>query len=282
MKDEREPRVGSIAWRDLTVPNAEAVRDFYAQAVGWKPSPVSMGEYDDYNMESPHSGEAMAGVCHARGVNAKLPPQWLIYVVVQNVEQSVAGARILSRSLAGAEKGFSAQHHRRPAQDGQQTLLRDQRPGRRPHGVDSEVEVVPRFIRNAIMIAGARILSRSLAGAEKGFSAQHYPPDKTRPVPRSNVRETAPSRSRLGSGQPTGFPVLASRTTSPETSPMYVERSNPCSCPRHRAAHRANRGHPGRGGRSLRVLRLCATRSLVGQSQDGGHGDSQGSQPHTE
>lgn len=89
MSESNAPEIGSIAWRDLTVPNADEVQGFYAQVVGWKTSPVSMGEYDDYNMESPQSGKAIAGVCHARGVNAKLPPQWLIYVVVENVEQSV-------------------------------------------------------------------------------------------------------------------------------------------------------------------------------------------------
>ncbi|MEE9295228.1 MAG: hypothetical protein V3W34_09760 [Phycisphaerae bacterium] len=37
----------------------------------------------------------------------------------------------------------------------------------------AHTDPVPRFINHAIMTAGARILSRSLAGAEKGLSAQH-------------------------------------------------------------------------------------------------------------
>jgi predicted enzyme related to lactoylglutathione lyase len=32
-----------VAWQDLTVPNAEAIRDFYAVVVGWRPEPVDMG-----------------------------------------------------------------------------------------------------------------------------------------------------------------------------------------------------------------------------------------------
>ena len=39
-------------------------------------------------MVEPETGEAMAGVCHARGSNADLPPQWLIYIVVMDVERS--------------------------------------------------------------------------------------------------------------------------------------------------------------------------------------------------
>lgn len=85
---DKKPEVGSITWVDLTVPNAEEMRDFYSRVVGWKPSPVSMGDYDDYNMNAPGSGNAVAGVCHSQGVNAGLPPQWLIYITVEDVDQS--------------------------------------------------------------------------------------------------------------------------------------------------------------------------------------------------
>jgi hypothetical protein len=47
-----------------------------------------MGSYDDYNMNSPKSGETVAGICHAQGPNANLPPQWLLYIMVENVDES--------------------------------------------------------------------------------------------------------------------------------------------------------------------------------------------------
>jgi hypothetical protein len=40
-----------------------------------------MGEYSDFNMTMPDGGELAAGICHARGGNADLPSQWLIYIV---------------------------------------------------------------------------------------------------------------------------------------------------------------------------------------------------------
>ena len=43
--------VGSVVWTDLTVNNASEVKDFYQQVVGWKPNPVSMGDYDDFTMQ---------------------------------------------------------------------------------------------------------------------------------------------------------------------------------------------------------------------------------------
>jgi len=93
MSDKNKAAVGSLVWHDLTVEDAAGVRDFYAKVVGWKPEPVSIGDYDDYNMTKPESGEGAVGICHARGPNAKIPPQWLIYVQVADLEASVAACR---------------------------------------------------------------------------------------------------------------------------------------------------------------------------------------------
>jgi len=90
MSDTVQPEIGAIGWTDLTVENAEEVRDFYAAVTGWVPSPVEMGTYDDFNMSAPESGQPVAGVCHARGSNADLPPVWLIYITVEDVDASAA------------------------------------------------------------------------------------------------------------------------------------------------------------------------------------------------
>jgi predicted enzyme related to lactoylglutathione lyase len=78
MSNEQSLKVGTICWRDLTVSNAEQVRDFYKGVVGWEAQPVEMGGYRDFNMTIPGTGGVVAGVCHARGQNADLPPQWLL------------------------------------------------------------------------------------------------------------------------------------------------------------------------------------------------------------
>lgn len=80
--------IGEIGWIDLTVAPAEAVADFYSAVVGWRKEPTSMGDYNDFNLTSA-SGAAL-GVCHARGENAQMPPQWLAYVNVVNVADSVS------------------------------------------------------------------------------------------------------------------------------------------------------------------------------------------------
>ena len=52
---ERKPQsnLGKIEWLDLTVDNATRVKDFYAKVVGWSTEDVSMGSYDDFNMNLP-------------------------------------------------------------------------------------------------------------------------------------------------------------------------------------------------------------------------------------
>ena len=62
------PDPGSISWTDLTVADAEAVRNFYQAVVGWTPEAQPMGEYSDFVMSA--DGTPVAGICHARGENA--------------------------------------------------------------------------------------------------------------------------------------------------------------------------------------------------------------------
>ena len=100
--------VGKVGWIDMTVDDESGLRDFYQKVVGWKIEDTRMDGYDDYTMMSPDDGEAVAGICHARGGNADLSGGWLIYITVADVEASAAecvanGGKIVvePRELAG-------------------------------------------------------------------------------------------------------------------------------------------------------------------------------------
>ena len=82
MSDNESLMPGTAVWFDLTVPDAEQVRDFYASVIGWESEPMDMGDYADYVMKAPGGAQGVAGICHTRGENADLPAQWLNYVVV--------------------------------------------------------------------------------------------------------------------------------------------------------------------------------------------------------
>ena len=87
-----KPPTGAIVWRDLTVADAPGVRDFYSRVVGWESAPVEMGDYSDFNMLD-GDGHAVAGICHARGGNEGLPAQWLVYIMVDDVDASAERCR---------------------------------------------------------------------------------------------------------------------------------------------------------------------------------------------
>jgi predicted enzyme related to lactoylglutathione lyase len=96
---KKTPSTGEIAWTDLTVQNADHVKDFYRKVVGWKAEPVGMGGYNDYGMIPRGKKSMVAGVCHARGVNADLPPLWLVYILVKDLRRSIAACLRAGGSL---------------------------------------------------------------------------------------------------------------------------------------------------------------------------------------
>jgi predicted enzyme related to lactoylglutathione lyase len=101
------PAVGTIAWRDLTVRDAEMVRDFYSQVVGWQAAPVEVQGYNDFIMMPPDTANPVAGICHARGPNADVPPQWLLYIIVADVDRSAASSVALGGSVVTGPRPLS-------------------------------------------------------------------------------------------------------------------------------------------------------------------------------
>lgn len=100
-------QTGKIGWIDITVNDANGLRDFYADVVGLVPDAVSMGEYDDFNMTMPASGEPVCGICHARGGNADLPGGWLVYFVVEDVDASAAACMAKGGKILVAPRGLA-------------------------------------------------------------------------------------------------------------------------------------------------------------------------------
>lgn len=99
---------GQIHWHDLTVDNAEEVSNFYQEVIGWSREAVSMGDYNDFNMNA-NDGTTIAGVCHAKGSNADIPPQWMMYVEVEDVENSIKSVSELGGSVLKGPTSFGGQ-----------------------------------------------------------------------------------------------------------------------------------------------------------------------------
>lgn len=104
MSQNNKAEIGSITWVDLTVDNADEIKNFYSSVVGWIPQPVSMGEYNDYGMNAPSSNKMAAGICYKRGQNADLPSQWLIYIAVDDINKSIENCKALGGKIISGPK----------------------------------------------------------------------------------------------------------------------------------------------------------------------------------
>lgn len=91
--------MGRIVWTDITVPDATGLRDFYAQVFGWKIHDTDMGDHTDFTMLDPANDEPVVGICHALGVNAGLPPQWLNYFSVADLDAALKTVEQLGGKL---------------------------------------------------------------------------------------------------------------------------------------------------------------------------------------
>lgn len=87
------PRTGLIKWADLTVANADEVVDFYQAVVGWNAVGLPVEGREDFLMTHPETGDPTAGICHQAGSLEGLPEQWLVYVTVEDLDDSMAACK---------------------------------------------------------------------------------------------------------------------------------------------------------------------------------------------
>ncbi|MBD1382228.1 VOC family protein [Metabacillus arenae] len=103
-KNSLAAQLGKIISADSTVNQAEEVRNFYKQVIGWEHTEVNMGGYSDYLMTTP-DGQPVAGVCHQAGGNEGLPPVWLVYFQVSDLQESLTTCRTLGGKVLREPSG---------------------------------------------------------------------------------------------------------------------------------------------------------------------------------
>lgn len=86
-------KIGQICWTDLTVDNADELKEFYKNTLGWTEFAIKMkdengDEYADYAMMIDEETPA-GGICNKRGVNQNIPSQWIMYVKVEDVQDTL-------------------------------------------------------------------------------------------------------------------------------------------------------------------------------------------------
>lgn len=73
---------------DLAVENAREVSDFNGRVARRSKLEFPVEDYDDLFV-GPDEKNVVAGICDARGPNADIPPEWMIYINVDDLDASL-------------------------------------------------------------------------------------------------------------------------------------------------------------------------------------------------
>src|SRR3954452_22960245 len=94
---------GTFSWVDLSTTDVEGAKTFYAGLFGWEPQDMPAGEDATYTMFA-RDGRHVAGMWALDDEQREqgVPPFWLSYVTVEDVDATAARAAELGgRVLAG-------------------------------------------------------------------------------------------------------------------------------------------------------------------------------------
>ena len=61
-----------------------------------------MGDYVDFNMNSPVTDETLAGICNAKAMNKDMPSVWMVYFCVDNLDEKI---KFIKKSAGEIIKG---------------------------------------------------------------------------------------------------------------------------------------------------------------------------------
>ncbi len=96
------PGMGAFCWNELNVPDIKAAMKFYEDTLGWtfaKSELVKDDGHGSYWIASAN-GRMVAGVTDmGRRENPDMPPHWLGYIAVENIDARVAKAEKLGAKV---------------------------------------------------------------------------------------------------------------------------------------------------------------------------------------
>ncbi len=94
-----ERQVGEFSWHELVTTDNEAAFSFYSELLGWQTTEImDMGEIGTYHMFNRGIGPPAGGMFN-KTADMPGPPGWLLYVRVENLEQSIEKAKELGGQL---------------------------------------------------------------------------------------------------------------------------------------------------------------------------------------
>jgi predicted enzyme related to lactoylglutathione lyase len=88
---------GTLCWADLATSDTEVAKKFYEELFGWS---IATSEKDPSGyLHIKNGGEFIGGIPPSKYRDAKMPPHWLLYFFVKDVDASAAKAKQLGGAI---------------------------------------------------------------------------------------------------------------------------------------------------------------------------------------
>jgi len=95
--DEMFMKPGAVSWTELATSDPEAAKKFYGSLFGWTFQTMEMPGMQ-YHVASV-AGRQFGGVMKMPADKASMPPIWISYVTVENVDETAKQAQELGATL---------------------------------------------------------------------------------------------------------------------------------------------------------------------------------------
>jgi predicted enzyme related to lactoylglutathione lyase len=90
---QKQLTAGEFCWNELATSNVQAAKDFYGKVFGWQFSDHEVGDMN-YTMIKVNNGKEFGGIWSIpKDQQKQIPPHWMAYILVENVDKSLEKAR---------------------------------------------------------------------------------------------------------------------------------------------------------------------------------------------
>jgi hypothetical protein len=93
-----KPEIGGFCWNELATTNVKAAKEFYSKVFGWTFSEHDMGD-TVYTMIKVNDKEVGGIWSIPKDKESEIPPHWMVYILVDDLEQAVEKTRKHGASL---------------------------------------------------------------------------------------------------------------------------------------------------------------------------------------
>lgn len=95
---DKKPQFSEFCWNELMTPNAHKAKEFYTSLFKWESHDIDMGKMT-YTMFKTADKDIAGMMQIPHGQEQQIPPHWMSYISVENLDTMVAKAKTLGATI---------------------------------------------------------------------------------------------------------------------------------------------------------------------------------------